>query len=381
MKIPVCGNNHCPYYNQGLFIGANPDGENLISMCCWQQKQTIETVTFDNQYLENIREESKTAIPKSCSRFCSMPGHIANERERSFLEWNTLMSTDTTSKVIRSLHLEQSLVCNLKCISCSSKYSSSWNGEYQLFDPDFPLVRLKKNPETIWQNLDLRHIKKLHFTGGEPLLNRDNKKILQHLDKLGVLPDLMISYNTNGTVIPDAETLELWKRCRFVRLFFSLDGIGSTFEFTRFTASWSEVQDNIQYFKSLNDICILIEVSAIIGVHNIFNMPDFFRWWEEHCQFGSQGDPSQIFVRCIEPISYGGQVLDLKHLTKNQALSALDMLYSLSKYPGVNDVIDYIKQNSQPDNAWVDYLDRLSTLRKINWRTLLSPEIQKEIPC
>jgi len=372
---------HCPYYNQGLFIGAVPSEKTQISMCCWQNKSAADTITFDHPYLENIREESRTAIPKSCSPHCSVPGHIANERERSLVEWNTLISTDTESKVIRSLHLEQSLLCNLKCISCSSRFSSSWNGEYQLFEPDAPQITLKKNPESVWQHLDLQHIKKLHFTGGEPLLNRDNKKILQHLDSLGVLPDLIVSYNTNGTVIPDAETLALWKRCRFVRLFFSLDGIGSTFEFTRFPAAWSEVQDNIQYFRSLKDTCILIEVNAIVGVHNIFNLPEFFQWWKDHCQTGSQGDPSQIFVRRIDPSSYGGTVLDLRHLTKNQALSAVDMLYSLSDYPGVHTILDYIKQNSQPDNCWVDYLDRLSELRKIDWRTALSPEIQKELTC
>lgn len=379
--MPNNSDTHCAYYNQGLFIGATPTEKNTISMCCWQQKNTVETIVFDNQYLENIRKESKITIPKSCSPYCSIPGHIANERERSTVEWNTLISTDTESKVIRSLHLEQSLVCNLKCISCSSKYSSSWNGEYQLFDPNVPQITLKKNPESVWKNLDLRHIKKLHFTGGEPLLNRDNKKILQHLNSLGVLPNLMVSYNTNGTIIPDAETLELWKRCRFVRLFFSLDGIGSTFEFTRFPAVWTEVQDNIQYFRSLKETCILIEVNAIVGIHNIFNLPEFFQWWKDHCQLGSQGDSSQVFVRCIEPGSYGGQVLDLKHLTKNQALSAVDMLYSLSDYPGVHTIINYIKQNSQPDTAWVDYLDRLSELRKIDWRKALSPEIQKELTC
>lgn len=347
-------------------------------MCCWQKKSATESITFDHPYLENIRNESKLAIPNACSPYCSIPGHIANERERSFVEWNTLLSTDTESKVIQSLHLEQSLLCNLKCISCSSRFSSSWNSEYQLFEPNAPKVILKKNPELVWQHLDLRHIKKLHFTGGEPLLNQDNKKILQHLDSLGVLSNLIVTYSTNGTVIPDNETLELWKRCRFVRLFFSLDGIGSTFEFTRFPASWREVQDNIQYFRSLKEICILIEVNATVGIHNIFNMPEFFQWWETHCQTGSQGDPSQTFVRCIQPSSYGGRVLGLKHLSKNQAVAALDMLQSLRQYPGVQDIISYIKQNKQPNTVWVDYLDQLSVLRKINWRLALSPEIQKE---
>ena len=114
--MPNNSNIHCPYYNQGLFIGANATEKINISMCCWQRKQTVETITFDNQYLENIRKESKTSIPKSCSPYCSIPGHIANERERSVAEWHNLISTDTESKVIHSLHLEQSLTCNLKLL-------------------------------------------------------------------------------------------------------------------------------------------------------------------------------------------------------------------------------------------------------------------------
>jgi hypothetical protein len=364
-----------------LFIGADPIGNTNISMCCLQKKRKVDAIEFNDPYLVSMREVSKTSIPESCSPYCSIPGHVFNERERSIIEWNNLISTDTESKVIHSLHLEQSLICNIKCISCSSRYSSAWSGEYQLFDPDAPVITLKKNPEIIWQNLDLSRLKKLHFTGGEPLLNRDNKKILQHLDNLGVLPHLMISYNTNGTIVPDPETLELWKKCRFVRLFFSLDGIGSTFEFTRFPANWNAVQDNIKLIRSLNEIAILIEVNAIVGIHNIFNMPDFFQWWETHCQTGSQGDPSQIFVRCIEPASYGGKVLDLRHLSKNQASNALSMLQLLRNYSGVQDIINYIKQNRQPDTMWVDYLDRLSVLRKINWHDSLSPEIQKELTC
>jgi molybdenum cofactor biosynthesis enzyme MoaA len=231
----------------------------------------------------------------------------------------------------------------------------------------------------VWKDLDLTQLRRLHFTGGEPLLNKDNKKILQHLDKLGVLSNVVLSYNTNGTVLPDTEVLELWQRCRFVRLFFSLDGVGSTFEYTRFPAKWSDVEQNIQYFRSLNRICILIEVNPVIGVHNIFNLPEIFQWWEEHCQTGSQGDPSQIILRYIEPSSFGGQVLSLKHLTNFQANAALDMLQLLTRYTGVQDLINYIKQNRSPDNCWMDYLNKLDSIRNTDWHTAL--QIQKEATC
>jgi hypothetical protein len=57
------------------------------------------------------------------------------------------------------------------------------------------------------------------------------------------------------------------------------------------------------------------------------------------------------------------------------------MLQSLRQYPGVHTIINHIKQNSQPDNSWIDYLDRLGKLRKIDWRKALSPEIQRELTC
>jgi len=365
----------CYYYNQGLFIGASPQGETRISMCCWQQKKTVDIVHFDHEYLVDIRKQGQTHLPEVCSTKCSMPGHIANERERAMTEWPMLIGSDTTTLAIKTLHLEQSLICNLKCISCSSKYSSAWNGDYQEFDNTAPNISLRKMPESAWKHLDLSQLNRIHFTGGEPLLNRDNKKILQHLDSLGKLSEVILNYNTNGTVRPDSELLNLWKRCKFVRLFVSLDGVGSTFEYTRFPANWQEVQHNLQYFRSLNDICILIEPNAIVGIHNLFNLPEFFNWVEQYCQNGSQGDPSHVFVRRIESFSYGGKVLDLKHLPEHLSKKAIDMLKNFTSYDGVNGLILYIKTFGNPNNSWIDYLDRLDIQRKTDWKNSLNPTL------
>lgn len=371
----------CPYFNQGLFVGSTPAGATQIAMCCWQGKHVTQSVNFDSKYLNDLRLEAKQQLPQVCAKYCDMPGNNANERERSQVEWQQLFSVDYKEKKLTSLHLEQSLTCNLKCISCSSTYSSSWNNEYQVFDSSQPLITVAKNVESQWESLDLSHLKKLHFTGGEPLLNKDNKKILHHLRNIGVLDKVIISYNTNGTVIPDLETLNFWKQARFVRLFVSLDGVGSVFDYTRFPAKWQQVEKNIQSFRSFKDICILIEVNAIVGIHNVFSLPEFFDWWLTHCQTGSQGDPSEIFVREISGWSHGGRVLDLKHLSNGAAQTAIQILESYKKYPGVVDVINYIAANRDPNFQWIQYLDKLDQLRRVNWRSMLSSQIQKDIPC
>ena len=73
--------------------------------------------TWDHEMLERLRDEATHNIPSKCSEYCSSPGHIANERERSHFDdiW------DDSGK-IKKLHLEQSLACNLTCISCSSSF-------------------------------------------------------------------------------------------------------------------------------------------------------------------------------------------------------------------------------------------------------------------
>jgi MoaA/NifB/PqqE/SkfB family radical SAM enzyme len=241
-----------------------------------------------------------------------------------------------------------------------------------VFEKNAPIVKLFKNPQKIWENLDLSELNQLHFTGGEPLLNDDNKKILVHLDSIGRLPEVSISYNTNGTIFPDDETLELWAKSKWVRLFFSLDGVGSVFEYTRYPANWDIVQSNIQAFRQLKS-CVIIEVNAVVGIHNIFDLPKFFNWWEQNCQTGSHGDPSQIFVRQIENITYGGRVLDLKYLPDNMKPLALDLLQSLTQYRGVKDLINYISANDGIDNyEWIDYFNKLDSLRGTNW--------QKDLP-
>ena len=360
----MLNNFFCNYYDQGLFIGSTPQGQNTIAMCCWQERVSTDTVEFDHPHLVALRKQSHSKIPDACTNLCKYPNYH-NERLRSTQETHW----DNSVQKIKKLHLEQSLTCNLTCISCSSDQSSAWNAHYHLFDNSKSIIRLKKYPEHVWENLDLSEISHVHFTGGEPLLNPDNLKILRHLDNIGRLGSVSLTYNTNGTVQPLQEWIDLWAKAKWVRLHFSLDGVGSTFEYTRYPASWRQVQENIQWFRQVQGPCILIEVNAIVGVHNVFNMPDFFQWWQQHCQTGNQGDPSHIFARAIEPSSHGGRVLSLRYLPKEFKQQATDVLQSVTELPGAVGLISLLSQTD--DNQWLEYFEKLDQLRGTNWRASL----------
>jgi hypothetical protein len=133
------------------------------------------------------------------------------------------------------------------------------------------------------------------------------------------------------------------------------------------------VQKNIQWFRNLLGPCILIEVNAIVGIHNIFNMPEFFEWWKHHCQTGNQGDPSQIFVRAIEPVSYGGKVLSLKNFPSSLRVSAENVLKSITHLPGAIGLLPAL--GSSESTLWIDYFENLDKIRNTNWRSSLQGPI------
>ena len=361
----------CPYYEQGMFIDSNPQGQTRIAMCCYQQRsEPVDRVTFDHAYLQRIRAESKTNIPGVCHADCKSANLYFNERVQSqSADW-----WDQSGQKIKKLHLKQGLICNLQCISCSSELSSAWGTHYHHFDPASIPIKLNPTAAQSWKLLDLSSLEEIHFDGGEPLLNKENQQILEDLDQQNLLPQITLSYNTNGTILPSDRLIQLWSKVKWVRLYISLDGVGTTFEYTRYPANWAQTEQNIFTIQRIQGPCILIEVDAIIGIHNIFNMPDFCKWYESSSIAGNQGDPSKIFIRPIRPSSVGGEVLGLRHLPIELKAQALDVLQNLKHITGVSDCVKEI--SLQPNTSWIEYLEKLDRIRATDWRSSLPPQLK-----
>lgn len=339
-------------------------------MCCFQHRsEPVQEVKFDHDYLEYIRQQSINKIPVECSDNCKDIDYFPNERLRAPQQdcW------DESGTKIKKLHLKQGLICNLQCISCSSALSSAWNTHYHIFDPlSKPLVINKKQSYN-WQHLDLSNLSELHFDGGEPFLNKENTAILEDLDQQGILPQISLTYNTNGTIYPDNKLLNLWNKVKWVRLYVSLDGTESVFEYTRYPAKWQEVEYNLLELTKISGPCILLEVNAVVGIHNVFNIKQFYTWWQNKLPVGNQGDPSQIFVKSISPDSVGGEVLSLKHLPLNLTDSVIEYVGSIGSLAGSDSLLTNI--SSDPNNKWVEYLEKLDHIRGTNWKKDLPQEL------
>jgi hypothetical protein len=199
------------------------------------------------------------------------------------------------AKPLRFLDLKLGNICNLKCRICGSWSSSTFATEELQFLPQdqrktsFHYDMLKagawpRQAQSFWDQIeqaagDLRY---LEFTGGEPFMIQEHFDLLQGLVDRGLAHGIEIHYNTNGTQWPE-QAQEIWRHFGLVEIAFSIDDIGSRFEYQRSGASWSRVCDNMAKFKNLQaqHKNIRLQVCSTVNIFNVYYINELADWIDQ----------------------------------------------------------------------------------------------------
>jgi hypothetical protein len=195
-------------------------------------------------------------------------------------------------------------LCNLRCIICGPQNSSAWIPDYQKIYPDrnIQAFQFRKNLQTeIIDDNFLKNVKSIHFHGGgEPLMSTAHFDLLQRVDQVKGLQDVRVFYNTNGTQTVDDSVLRLWEKCRLIELYFSIDDIGKRFEYQRTGAKWSEVQNNIEWFKINMPHNHMFKINCVWGYLNLYYLDELYQWYQNTLPANRYGDPCNlIFQKAI----------------------------------------------------------------------------------
>jgi MoaA/NifB/PqqE/SkfB family radical SAM enzyme len=200
------------------------------------------------------------------------------------------------AKPLMFLDLKLGNICNLKCRICGSWSSSTFaTEELNWIRPDenkkenhhYKMLRQgawpRENP-TFWSEIDqvVDQIKYIEFTGGEPFMIQEHFDLLKGLVDRGLAANIEIHYNTNGTQYPEhAEAI--WSHFKHVEIAFSIDDVGSRFEYQRTNAVWAEVEANIAQFKLMRSRCpnITLQVCSTVNVFNVYYLEELARWIDQ----------------------------------------------------------------------------------------------------
>jgi MoaA/NifB/PqqE/SkfB family radical SAM enzyme len=211
---------------------------------------------------------------------------------------HTIEDTEWTAdaKPLMFLDLKLGNICNLKCRICGSWSSSQFAAEEINFLPReeqksshaYQMLRAGAWPREngqFWQQIDsvLTDIRYIEFTGGEPFMIDEHFDMLQGIVDRGIAHQVEIHYNTNGTQYP-ARGEKIWRHFKTVEIAFSIDDIGSRFEYQRTNANWLEVCENLDRFRDLKECHsnIVLQICTTVNVFNVRYLDQVAQWIDQN---------------------------------------------------------------------------------------------------
>ena len=253
---------YCPLPFNHLYITPS----NTASVCCaFRRDEEIKANMSDIKEYKNLSDHFRHPFIKDiqqkmlsgekvagCERCYYFEEHSTGESMRQgFIDtwhnkdWRNLTPPDVDNPKLEFLEMSFGNYCNLACRSCGSNLSHSW------IEDEKELSRLDILPESIgnmkrvnvereWQDDDLKDLRHLKITGGEPMLHPDFPKFLEKLN----LSEIFLEIYTNASWIPKKKLLDMLSKFKFCAIYLSVDGTGTVQEYMRHNAKWNITEDS-----------------------------------------------------------------------------------------------------------------------------------------
>ena len=165
-------------------------------------------------------------------------------------------------------------LCNLKCRTCSSDFSSSIAQEHnKMFNTNKKVLHSLSQDaiDKIYEKL--HSVQNIYLAGGEPLLEENNVRLLEYLIEHNLKP--MLCYNTNLTTIrfKNKNYFDLWKHFPNIDLTVSIDGYNEVNDYIRFGSTYQVILDNIETIKE-HVPQATITINTVASNMSMFSIPE-----------------------------------------------------------------------------------------------------------
>jgi MoaA/NifB/PqqE/SkfB family radical SAM enzyme len=173
---------------------------------------------------------------------------------------------------IKSVDVRWASTCQLNCVYCNAGQSSSWS---QLISREkvIPIAPSRiRDVESVFDLFAKSKISRVSMLGGEPLLIKENIRLLDTIDK-----DTGIEIFTNLNV--DLESNKIYQQLinrPNVNWYVSMETIGTKFEFVRRNAVWKKQVQNLE--KLIKTKPKSISLQSQYCVYSAFDLIDLYEF-------------------------------------------------------------------------------------------------------
>jgi MoaA/NifB/PqqE/SkfB family radical SAM enzyme len=283
--------------------------------------------------------------------------------------------------------------CNLACVPCSPSWSShwlefkkrhgwtEWKNNNNSFPPQTILPIEMKVAKNFIDQVDLSEIQTVWLKGGEPFLNKENILLFEHLDKIGVLPNVKVWLTTNGTVYND-DLLDLLAKAKNVSITVSIDGPGELNRYIRWSDTNHEISNSENLIKTsqyiLNRLPNLIDYNNTCSVQvlNIFKLKETWDWWHTNIY---TINPAIVFAgSTFEHVVLNPESLSVRTLSDNTRAKLADYYESLNYSKNLISFLRLPYLGNAVHNQMVGYINSFDRTRDKKILEIV-PELAEEL--
>ena len=372
-----------------IHVYANPDG-NVLPCCIgdWKmpmgnvQENTIDEImnndrfkTMRSKMLQGERcEECMACYSNEEAGNNSFRQSVNIQFEKYIPDALSTQSDGTLDEMkLRYLDVRWSNICNFKCRSCSSTYSSSWATEdgkdkvyifaggdtnddlYKQFEPHFDTIE------------------EFYFAGGEPLLTDKHYAILEYLIEHG-RTDVKLRYNSNLSVLryKNKNIIDLWKQFENVNVGASIDSWGERAEYIREGTDWNTLENNIRLIRRETPH-VNLQTDTVVSIFNVLTIPELMRYLIDN-ELVDVSKYNPQFYNIINPECYSIKLLD-----RSKRAKIIDRLLNCRFSDRIDSKLMLIVNHLRDSEVNLDLRDELK-LKNLKYDTIRLRNFKKTFP-
>ena len=226
-------------------------------------------------------------------------------------------------------------ICNMKCRTCGSEFSSQWAQEMKQHDNVDNTYRIINHADNTGKLLDeikeqIPNMDLAYFAGGEPLITEEHYIILEEMIRTGANTRITLRYNTNMSNFKYKKynILDLWSKFKRVEISASIDHYGERAEYIRHGTDWGVVETNLKSIRDLDYIDY--QYNTVLSVFNYTTLDEFYRYLIDKDLLRKK-DMISIY-RALTPAYYASTILP-----KSIKINGTDKLKELYEFMIAND--------------------------------------------
>lgn len=313
----------------------------------------------NSEVMNDLRKDMLDGIKNPICRAC----HKHEEQDiKSFRQYankefgkyfdESLSSTDITGQLgnfkMRYFDIRLSNICNMKCRTCNSHYSSQWENEDA--KQGITIVTIDKPNRNKYVEDILTHIPYMdvaYFAGGEPLITEEHYIMLEEMIRLK-RTDIQLRYNTNMSNIKfkNKDLLQLWSHfTQKIEVYASLDHYGPRAEYIRSGTDWSQVEANFRAVKKVP--YVNMQINSVLSIFNYVTFDEFYHYLIDNDLYTTKDNVYTVY-NMISPVHITALALPLEQ--KLDGHGRLEHVIKRMKFLG----FDQNKISQLTDaNSWV----------------------------